>query len=65
MPNSLGSNMCLVCIEMAKGTLTSREALRNFGELAAQLNKKHAEEVLRKIQRKMAKELQEQEDVQG
>lgn len=49
---------------MAKGTLTSREALRNYGEMAQQMSKKHAEEVLRKIQRKMLKELQDQEDVQ-
>ena len=56
--------MCLVCIEMAKGTLTSREALRNYGEMAQQMSKKHAEEVLRKIQRKMLKGLQDQEDVQ-
>jgi carbon monoxide dehydrogenase subunit G len=62
--NFLAFKVCLVCIEMAKGTLTSREALRNYGELALQMNKKHAEEVLRKIQRKMVKELQEQEDVQ-
>lgn len=54
----------MVCIDMAKGVLTSREALRNYGEISTQLNQKHAEEVLRKIQRKMIKELQEQEDVQ-
>jgi hypothetical protein len=57
--------MCMVCIDMAKGVLTSKEALRNYGELAAQLNKKHAEEVLRKIQRKMTKEIEEQDNVQA
>lgn len=55
-------NMCMVCIDMAKGALTSREALRNYGEISSQLNQKHAEEVLRKIQIKMIKELKEQED---
>ncbi len=54
----------MVCIDMAKGVLTSREALRNFGEISTQLSQKHAEEVLRKIQRKMTKELQDQDDVQ-
>ena len=54
--------MCMVCIDMAKGVLTSREALRNYGELSTQLSKKHAEEVLRKIQRKMTKEIEERED---
>ena len=49
---------------MAKGVLTSREALRNYGEIAPQLNQKHAEEVLRKIQSKMIKELAEQDDIQ-
>jgi len=49
----------MVCIDMAKGVLTSREALRNYGEISVQLNKKHAEEVLRKIQQKMTKELEE------
>jgi hypothetical protein len=52
----------MVCIDIAKGTLTSREALRNYGEISSQLNKKHAEEVLRKIQIKILKELQESED---
>ena len=56
--------MCMVCIDMAKGVLTSREALRNYGEISSQLNQKHAEEVLRKIQRKMIKELAEQDDIQ-
>jgi hypothetical protein len=54
----------MVCIDMAKGVLTSREALRNYGEISSQLNQKHAEEVLRKIQQKMIKELAEQDDVQ-
>jgi len=61
----LDFNMCMVCIDMAKGVLTSREALRNYGELSAQLSKKHAEEVLRKIQRKMTKEIEEQDNVQA
>ncbi len=54
--------MCMVCIDMAKGTLTSREALRNFSEISVKVSQSHAQQVLRKIQRKMTEELSKQEE---
>jgi hypothetical protein len=47
---------------MAKGTLTSREALRNFSEISVKVSQSHAQQVLRKIQRKMIEELSKQEE---
>jgi len=51
----------MVCIDMAKGVLTSREALRNYGEISTKMSEKHAKQVLRKIQRQMSRELLENE----
>ena len=36
--------MCLICVELAKGKLTSLEARRNFGEMSNSLGD-HAAEV--------------------
>lgn len=39
--------MCLLCIEIQKGTMRSEDILRNFSELA-NTDPKHAEEVAEK-----------------
>ena len=44
--------MCLICVELAKGKLTSSEARRNFGELKSSLDDNHRLEVLKLIWQK-------------
>jgi hypothetical protein len=49
--------MCLVCIDLAKGTLTIKEALRNFSEVVEKMEEedpKHVKEVLTKLAEKVA-----------
>ena len=41
--------MCIICIDMAKGTLTSKEARRALGEMAVKLDSQHIEELKKKI----------------
>ena len=44
--------MCLICVELAKGKLTSLEARRNFGEMSPTLGEhaKEVEELLSKLE---------------
>ena len=44
--------MCLICVELAKNTLTSIEAKRNFVEMRSQIGAQHRSEVLQRIQMK-------------
>ena len=44
--------MCLICVELAKGKLTSLEARRNFTELKSSLDDRHRLEVLELIWKK-------------
>ena len=41
--------MCLICVDLTKERLTSREARRNLRETHSTLTKKHILEVLRLI----------------
>ena len=41
--------MCLICLELDKLTMTSREARRALGEMRVKLDPKHVEEVEEKI----------------
>ena len=41
--------MCLICIEMQKGTLTIPEARRNFTEMESSLDPEHREELREKL----------------
>jgi len=41
--------MCIICVDLAKKTLTSREARRHLGEMAGKLGD-HAREVSEKIE---------------
>ncbi len=44
--------MCLICVELAKNTLTSIEAKRNFAEMRSQIDEQHRSEVLQRIRMK-------------
>ena len=44
--------MCLICVELAKNTLTSIEAKRNFVEMRSQIDAQHRSEVLQRIRMK-------------
>ena len=41
--------MCLICIDLDRERLTSKEARRNLGETYTSMDKDHVIEVLRKI----------------
>ncbi len=41
--------MCIICIDLAKGTLTGPEAQRHLGEMRGKLGSEHAAEVQSKI----------------
>ena len=41
--------MCLICIDLDRERLTSKEARRNLGESYTSIDKDHVIEVLRKI----------------
>jgi len=41
--------MCLLCVELTKNKLTSREARRNLGEMHVDFEKEHILELLKKI----------------
>ena len=56
--------MCIICIDLIKGKLNSKEALRNMGEIVPQLGEAHLKEVLQKIQQKMLEEDKEQNSQQ-
>ena len=48
--------MCLICIDLDRERLTSKEARRNLGESYASMDKDHVIEVLRKIWKQEDKE---------
>jgi hypothetical protein len=41
--------MCLICIDLAKKTLSAREARRHLGEMRVNMDKQHVAEVEAKI----------------
>jgi len=41
--------MCIICIDLAKGALTTRDARRHLGEMQHKLGRDHAAEVRAKI----------------
>jgi hypothetical protein len=41
--------MCIICIDLAKGTLSGPEARRHLGEMRGKLGREHAAEVQAKI----------------
>jgi len=41
--------MCIICIDLTKNKLTSKEARRNMLEMRSQIKKEHRVEVLAKI----------------
>jgi len=44
--------MCIICIDLIKGTLTPDEAKRNLGEMIDEMSEEHFVEVLDLIQEK-------------
>lgn len=42
--------MCIICIDLAKGTLTTKDARRHLGEMQTKLGKDHSAEVREKIE---------------
>jgi hypothetical protein len=49
--------MCIVCVEMAKGTLNRSEARRALGEIAMDsAQKEHAQQVIRAINKEQEEE---------
>ena len=52
--------MCIICVEIQKGKLTSKEARSNMFELREQLDEEHRLEVLRQIWKK--EEIEEEEE---
>jgi hypothetical protein len=44
--------MCIICVELEKGKLTSKEARRNLGEFREILEQEHKLEVLKLIWKK-------------
>jgi hypothetical protein len=51
--------MCLICVELAKGKLTTREARRALGEMAGGLERAHVAEVKQKLEEAEAKAAEE------
>ena len=49
--------MCLICVDLQKDKLTSKEARRNLGETYKSLDKDHTLEVLRLIWEKEDEEV--------
>ncbi len=52
--------MCIICVEIQKGKLTSKEARSNMFELRERLDEEHRLEVLRQIWKK--EEIEEEEE---
>ncbi len=53
--------MCLICIEYQKQKMTIREAWSAYGEMAAGMEPKHADEVREMLKEAEAKEKEEQQ----
>jgi hypothetical protein len=41
--------VCIICIDLAKGRMTTKEARRALGEMVAKVGRQHAEEVERAL----------------
>jgi hypothetical protein len=54
------SSMCIICVDIRKDKLTSKEARRNLGELYTAMERDHIYEVLRLIWRKEDQEYAEE-----
>tara|TARA_B100000131_G_C17923293_1_gene535208 strand:+ start:545 stop:742 length:198 start_codon:yes stop_codon:yes gene_type:complete len=50
--------MCIICVEIQKGKLTSKEARSNMFELRSELDDEHKLEVLKQIWKKEEQEEQ-------
>ncbi len=50
--------MCLICIDLERERLTSKEARRNLGETYGSLESDHVMQVIRKIWKQEDKEAQ-------
>ena len=50
--------MCLICVELNRERLTSKEARKNLGEMYTSMESDHILEVIRKIWRQEDKEIQ-------
>lgn len=49
--------MCIICVELQKGTLTPWEAKRNLGEMVEKIGQEHAIEVENTISDAILKEI--------
>lgn len=47
--------MCIICVDYAKGTLTTQEARRALGEMVVKLEPRHVEEIKKKLAEAEAK----------
>lgn len=54
--------MCLICVEFAKGKLTTREARRALGEMATGMERQHVEELKKTLQAADEKAARDQAD---
>jgi hypothetical protein len=41
--------MCIICVDLAKGVLTGKDARRHLGEMRGKLGEEHSAEVQQKI----------------
>ncbi len=41
--------VCIICVDLGKGTMTAKEARRALGEMVPKVGAKHAEEVERTL----------------
>ena len=41
--------MCIICVDLAKGVLSGKDARRHLGEMRGKLGEEHAREVQAKI----------------
>jgi hypothetical protein len=44
--------MCLICVEFAKGKLTTKEARRAYAEMSVSLDREHADKVRKMLDEK-------------
>jgi hypothetical protein len=48
--------MCLICIDWQRGSLTTKEAVRNYREMVVTLDEKHADKLADELQVALLKE---------
>ena len=51
--------MCIVCIELTRGRLSSREAIKNLGEMVEIIDSDHLKEVESRIIERISEEVRE------